>query len=302
MKKKRFIMHNTALTTYTAPAVLVEEYDRQIKEFGFKDKQEILVYLAVGLYNERNGIKNSRTVREILRRVSVERSPVLQIFPRVYRGMQMRVECKDKILSLSNFGYLSNLMNAVMEAFLASGRTEKRMLRREMHVRYVRETSGSEWLQTYISESQYDKLFDMAIHSGMSFTGMVRSAIRLVLASEDILQDGYPVPFEVQEGIQELLCIEGFTLHHFSRKIQFRIRIGSDELYNGICYLIQHYEIPGPSEFLRRVLLFLLDTKGIGFRYVPDELQQEESDYFDEDELYHNERLSRKDFARSIYQ
>lgn len=62
MKKKRFIMHDTALTTYTAPAVLVEEYDRQIKEFGFKDKQEILIYLAVGLYNERNGIKSAHAM------------------------------------------------------------------------------------------------------------------------------------------------------------------------------------------------------------------------------------------------
>lgn len=302
MKKKRYIMQDTALTTYTAPAVLAEEYDKQIKEFGFRDKQEILVYLAIGLYNERNDLKNSRTVRKILRRVSVERSPVLQIFPRVYRGMQMRTEYKDKILSLSDFRYLSNLMNAMMEAFLAAGKYEKRMLRKEMHARYVHEVSGSEWLQTYISESQYDQLFDLAIHSGMSFTGMVRSAIMLVLASEDILQDGYPVPFEVQEGIRELLCIEGFTLHHFSRKIQFRIRIGSDELHTGIYYLIQRYEIPGTSELLRRVLLLLLDTKGIGLRYVPDELQQEESDYFDENELYRNERLSRKDFARSIYQ
>lgn len=302
MKKKRYIMQDTALTTYTAPTVLAEEYDKQIKEFGFRDKQEILVYLAIGLYNERNGLKNSRTVRKILRRVSVERSPVLQIFPRVYRGIQMRTEYKDKILSLSDFRYLSNLMNAMMEAFLAAGKYEKRMLRKEMHARYVHEVSGSEWLQTYISESQYDQLFDLAIHSGMSFTGMVRSAIMLVLASEDILQDGYPVPFEVQEGIRELLCIEGFTLHHFSRKIQFRIRVGSDELHTGIYYLIQRYEIPGTSELLRRVLLLLLDTKGISLRYVPDELQQEESDYFDENELYRNERLSRKDFARSIYQ
>lgn len=302
MKKKRYIMQDTALTTYTAPTVLAEEYDKQIKEFGFRDKQEILVYLAIGLYNERNSLKNSRTVRKILRRVSVDRSPVLQIFPRVYRGMQMRTEYKDKILSLSDFRYLSNLMNAMMEAFLAAGKYEKRMLRKEMHARYVHEVSGSEWLQTYISESQYDQLFDLAIHSGMSFTGMVRSAIMLVLASEDILQDGYPVPFEVQEGIRELLCIEGFTLHHFSRKIQFRIRIGSDELHTGIYYLIQRYEIPGTSELLRRVLLLLLDTKGISLRYVPDELQQEESDYFDENELYRNERLSRKDFARSIYQ
>ena len=57
MKKKRYIMQDTALTTYTAPAVLAEEYDKQIKEFGFRDKQEILVYLAIGLYNERNDLK-----------------------------------------------------------------------------------------------------------------------------------------------------------------------------------------------------------------------------------------------------
>ena len=50
-------MQDTALTTFTAPAVLAEEYDRQIGEFGFRDRQEALIYLAIGLYNEQNGIK-----------------------------------------------------------------------------------------------------------------------------------------------------------------------------------------------------------------------------------------------------
>ncbi|RHJ74986.1 hypothetical protein [Parabacteroides sp. AM08-6] len=302
MKKKRYIMQDTAITTYTAPVVLVEEYNRQIQEFGFKDKQEVLTYLAVGLCNERNGIKNSWIVRGILSRVSVERPPVLRIFPRTYMGIQIRGEYKDKILSLSDFGYLSNLMNAVMEAFLAAGRTEKRRLRKEMHARFVPDVPGSEWLQTYISNTQYDKLFEMAIHGGMSITGMVRSAIGLVLAAEYVLPDACPVPYEVQEAIQGRLRIEGFTTHRFSREVQFRMYVGNDGVRDGIYRLIQRYQIPGTSEFLRRVLLFLLESKSIGFRYIPEESDFSESDYFDDNEMYYNERLSRKDFVRSIYQ
>lgn len=302
MKKKRFIMHNTAITTYTAPSILAEEYDRQVKEFGFKDKQEALTYLAVGLYNERNGIKNSCIVRGILNRVSVERSPVLQIFPRAYRSIQMIGEYKDKILSLSDFGYLSNLMNAVMEAFLAAGKTEKRRLRKEIHAGLVRDISGSGWVQTYISESLYDRLFDMAIRGGMSFTDMVRSTIRIILAAEDLIQDSYPIPYEIQEAIEDNLRIEGFTTHRFSREVQFRMYVGNSELHDGICSLIRRYQIPGPNEFLRRVLLFLVNSKNVNFRYVPDESESKDSDYFDDNELYYNERLSRKDFVRSIYQ
>lgn len=295
-------MHDTAITTYTAPIVLVEEYDRQIKEFGFKDKQEVLIYLATGLYNERNGIKNSWIVRNILSRVSVERPPFIRSFSRVYRGVTMTNEDKEKMLSLSDFGYLSNLMNAVMEAFLAAGKVEKRRLRKEMHTHFVRKISGSEWLQTYISDTLYDRLFEIAIHGGMSLTEMVRSAIAMVLAAEDFRPDSYPVPFEVQEAIQDHLRIEGFTTHRFSREVQFRIRIGNGGLYTDICRLIRRYQIPGTSEFLRRVLLFLLNSRNLGFQYIPDESDSSVSDYFDENELYYNERLSRKDFIRSIYQ
>lgn len=302
MKKKRFIMQDTAFTTYTAPTVLAEEYDRQVKEFGFRDRQEALIYLAIGLYNERNGIKNSWIVRNILSRVSVERPPVLRVLPRKYRGLQLVDEYRDKILSLTDFGYLSNLINAVMEAFLAAGRTNKRRLRKEMHARFVPKVPGSGWLQTYMSDSLYDRLFEMAIHGGMSFTGMVRSAISMMLAAEDVLSDSYPVPFEVQEAIQDHLRIEGFTTHRFSCEIQFHIHIGESNMYNGIYRLMHRYQIPGTSEFLRRVLLFLLNSKEIGFRYMPEEPGPEDSDYFDDNESYYNERLSRKDFARSIYQ
>ena len=302
MKKKRFIMQDTALTTFTAPAVLAEEYDRQIGEFGFRDRQEALIYLAIGLYNEQNGIKNSWIVRGILSRVSVERSPVLRVLPRKSRGLLLVDEYKDKILGLTDFGYLSNLMNALMEAFLAAGKTEKRGLRKEMHARFVPKTPGSGWLQTYISDSQYDRLFEMSIHGGMSFTGMVRSAISMILSAEDVLPDSYPVPFEVQDAIQGHLRIEGFTTHRFSREVQFRIHIGENEMRDGVYGLIRRYRIPGAAEFLRRVFLFLLDSENIGFRYMPEESEPEDSGYFDDNESYYNERLSRKDFARSIYQ
>lgn len=300
MKKKRFTMQNTDITTYTAPSVLAEEYDKQIREFGFRDRQEALIYLAIGLYNERNGIKNSRIVRGILSRVSVERPPFLRVFPREDRGLKLVDEYKDKIFSLTDFGYLSNLVNALLEAFLAAGKTEKRGLRKEMHARFVPEIPGSGWMHTCISDSQYDRLFKMAIHGGMSFTGMVRSAISMILSAEDVLPDGYPVPFEVQDEIRNGLRLEGFTTHRFSREVQFRIFIGEDEMRDGIYNLIRRYRIPGTPEFLRRVFLFLLDSENIGFRYMPEE--PEDSGYFDDNESYYNERLSRKDFARSIYQ
>ncbi|WP_143813325.1 hypothetical protein [Parabacteroides provencensis] len=302
MKKKRFVMQDTCNTTYTAPVVLAEEYDKQVKEFGFRDKQEALIYLAIGLYNERNGIKNSWIVRCILSRVSVERPPVLRVFPRKHRGLQLAEEYKDKIFSLTDFGYLSNLINALMEAFLSARRGEKRGLRKEMHARFVPKVPCSGWLQTYMSDSLYDRLFEMSIHGGMSFTCMVRSAISMVLAAEDVLSDSYPIPFEVQEAIQDHLRIEGFTTHSFSREIQFRIYIGEGDMYNGVYRLMHRYQIPGTAEFLRRVLLFLLNSKEIGFRYTPEYPEPEGSDYFDDNESYYNELLSRKDFARSIYQ
>lgn len=48
MKKKRYIMQNTSMTTFTAPVFLAEMYDEQIQELGFRDKTEALLYLAEG--------------------------------------------------------------------------------------------------------------------------------------------------------------------------------------------------------------------------------------------------------------
>lgn len=294
-------MCNTGHVTYTAPSVLAREYDRQIREFGFRDRQEALIYLGIGLYNQKNGIRNSRAVRGILSRVSVERPTVLRAFPREYRGVRTKSAYKDKLYSLTEFGYLTNLMNAVMEAFLAAGRTEKRALRREMHRGLVQDTPPLYWTGTYISASQCDRLSDMAARGGMSLKGMVRSAIDMILAAEGLSTSDYPVPLEIQEAVRGYLRIEGFTLYRFSGDTHIVIDIPDDRYRDRLHELMRRHEIPGASELVRRALLFLMEADKVDYRYVPEETEPGDTDYFDENESYYNERLSRVDFARSIY-
>lgn len=301
-KKKRWIMQNCGNTTFTAPVVLTELYDEQICKYGFRDKSEALIYLAIGLWNEEHGINNSWFVRDILSRATPERSPVLSCLPRIYRGIVLADEEKDKLLSLSRYQYLSNLMNTVLEAFLAAKNKEKRLLRKEIHTRFVDEIANAYYLQTYVSNDQYDQLHRMARRNGLTFVGMIRTAIDAVLSTEGLIPETWLVPFEIQDAIQKHLCIEGFTLHHFRREVQARISIDSEIQSEAICRLIRQHGIPGTAEFLRRVLLFLLNSKDIPDLRVPDEPEEPENVYFDENETYINNRLSRKDFARSIYQ
>lgn len=77
------------MTTFTVPVFLAEMYDEQIQELGFRDKTEALLYLAEGIWNERNGKQNSFVVRNILKHVSLERDPILRLLPRVYRGVRL---------------------------------------------------------------------------------------------------------------------------------------------------------------------------------------------------------------------
>lgn len=294
-------MRNTGHNTYTAPSVLAHEYERQIQEYGFRDKQEALIYLGVGLYNQKNGIRNSRAVQSILGRISVERPAVLGVFPREYMGIKMDDNSRGKLYSLSEFGYLSNLINAIMEAFLAAGRTEKRALRREMHRGFVQSTSHSYYMGVYISSSQRDRLSDMGTRCGISLKGMVRSAIDMILTTEGLSMSDYPVPFEVQDIVRGYLRIEGFTRHRFRGDTQIVLNIPDDWYWDRIYELMRRYEIPGANELLRRSLLFLLGSDEIGYRYVPEGPEPEGPDYLDENESYYNDRLSRMDFARSIY-
>lgn len=301
-KKKRWIMQSCGNTTFTAPAVLIDIYDEQLCRYGFHDKVEALIYLAIGLWNEEHGIKNSWFVRDILSRATPERSPALSCLPRVYRGLVLADEEKGKLLSLSRYHYLSNLMNTVLEAFLAAKSREKRLLRKEMHAKFMRETTNAYYLQTYISNEQYDQLHRMARRNGLTFVGMIRIAINAVLSTEGLIPETWLVPFEVQDAIQSHLRIEGFTLHRFRRDVAAHVSIGSDMHSEAICRLIRQYAIPGTTEFLRRVLLFLLNSKDIPDLRVPDEPEEPENVYFDDNETYTNNRLSHKDFVRSIYQ
>lgn len=302
-KKKRWIMQSCGNTTFTTPVVLAEIYDEQLCKYGFRDKTEVLIYLANGLWNEEHGIKNSWFVHDILSRATPERSLALSFLPRVCRGIILTDEYRDKVLSLSSYKYLSNLMNTVLEAFLAAKSREKRLLRKEMHARYVYESNNSFWMQTYVSDDQHTKLCQMAWSNGLAFVGMIRTAIDAILFTENLIPETWLVPFEVQDAIQDHLRVEGFTLHHFSREVQIRINMGDEMHHKAICNLIHRYDIPGTTEFLRRVLLFLLNSKNIPNLRVPEDYPNEnESIIFDDNEIYTNNRLSRKDFARSIYQ
>lgn len=300
-KKKRRIMHECSNTTVTVPVMLMEMYDVQIREYGYMNKSEVLTYLAVGLWNEENGIANSRIVRSILSRVTRQRAPVFQRCPRRTFGISLSVKESDKILSLSRYDYLSNLINAVMEAFLAAGRYEKRMLRKEMHSGYVKDSNCSYYLQTYISDDGYDRLCRMAYRGGMTLAGLLRATLNTALITEELIPETRFIPFEVQDAIQDSLRIEGFTLYHFSREVQIRINIADEMGNEAINRLIHRYDIPGANELLRRVLLFLLDANNIPYQRTSDYPEENEEAYFDESEIYVNERLSRKDFVMQIY-
>lgn len=176
-------MQSCGNTTFTAPVVLTDIYDEQLYKYGFRDKTEALIYLAIGLWNEEHGIKNSWFVRDILSRATPERSPALSCLPRIYRGLVLADEEKGKLLSLSRYHYLSNLMNTVLEAFLAAKSREKRLLRKEMHAQFVSEITHAHYLQTYVSNDQYDQLHRMARRNGLTFAGMIRAAINAVLST-----------------------------------------------------------------------------------------------------------------------
>lgn len=299
--KKRWIMQDCENTTFTTPCILSEIYDDQIRKYGFRNKIEILTYLAVCLWNKENGVKNSYYVRRILDLVSIERSPVLCCLPRNTKAIILKGEEKDKVLSLRQFGYLSNLMNALLEAFIAAKSLDKRLLRKEMHAKYVKEPV-SKTIGTYISESQYDLLYKMAKRAGTTIQGLICLVINSMLTSENLIAETWFVPFEIQDAISNYLRIDGFTFHRFKREIKVDIYRENETTNNAISKLIFRYKIPGANELVRRAILFLLNSGNIQLLHVPEEPEENEPEYFDENEVYTNERMSRKDFVRSIYQ
>lgn len=300
-RKEMSIEHASKDITYSVPTVLLEKYDEQVRRYGFRNNTEVLTYLAAGLWNEENGLQNSSYVKHILQLVTPERPSVLSCFPRITRALCMGEEDKRKVLSLCQYGYVGNLVNALLEAFLVAKSRDKRRMRKEMHISFVFETVAPYRIVTHLRSDQYDQLDLMAKRGGTTVNKLIYAAIDAMLTAEGFIPEEWVVPFEIQNVMQDILRIEGFTLHHFAREASIYTKIS--EKYSGaIGCLIRQYAIPGTAEFLRRVLLFLLNSKDIPDLRTSDEPEELENIYFDDNETYTNNRLSRKDFVRSIYQ
>lgn len=91
-------------------------------------------------------------------------------------------------------------------------------------------------------------------------------------------------------------------MRRFSREAKFGFYMDDNVRFREMLGVIRKYRIPGTNEFLRRALLLLLKPDGIHRDPLPPAYEEDTPGYLDENEAYMNERLSRRDFARSIYQ
>lgn len=172
--------------------MLLEKYREKLGKYGYHDDSEVLRYLAVGLWNEDNGVRNSSPVQGILREVTVRRHPFLVSLPGARVNVHLADSEIDKVVTLGRFGCVGNLMNAIMEAFTFASCGYAVWLRREMHARYVMGTTASGSLSTYVSSDQYEDLTRMANRAGVSLSGLARASIDILLDAESGAPGGCP--------------------------------------------------------------------------------------------------------------
>lgn len=283
------------------PKWLIDFYKQTIHEFGFATKSEAIQYLIEGLWNKQNGIQNSEVVDEILRYVKRKKCTFFAHAECGRLGVLLSPDTFNKLEQIKGFSCRSRKIQALIEAFLSCKTSDKRLLQKEIHLKRRCLPFTKSRLDTYVQHETYHKLEIMAQRLDKKVCELIHLVIDVLIRQEDTEFEFFYVPKEVKQALQDVLLLEGSTLKRFKRGRQICIYITDPNIRTAISNIIYKYEIPGPCEFLRRVIIFLMDSSDLMLKQ-PSSISEEEnimSLHQDDNDLYLN--LARKDFYYSKY-
>ncbi|MDL2254983.1 hypothetical protein LJC38_00175 [Parabacteroides sp. OttesenSCG-928-K15] len=284
--------------TIIVPTMLFDFLNDQIKSYGFTNRSEVFVSLMEGLWNTQNGLQNSNTVNNILSFVTRERYKVLQHAPRTTFGVLFRGESIEKLEEIKDFDNSSNLLKAIMEAFLACNVSDKKALRKEIQKKHQELDLSKQRYHTFVSNEQYAQLQKMATRINMNISSLVHLTINLILENEELSTEDKNLPHEVTESLNMHLSLEGSTLGVFRRGVQVCVYEKDIKIKEAIAKVILKYEIQGWNEFLRRVILFLLDSPNVSLSHTPE---SDDMELFTEKERDEHRVMAKRSFYYSLY-
>lgn len=263
------------------PVVLWEMVKERIAECGFLDASTPVLFIVRTLIKSKTGKELTYLENSILRFKQPDRMSIFKNQKYLNVGFQLTKELNAEIVSA---GFTMNhIFRVAILTFLASGKSEQNKMSAFLNrlTPDVIDKSLSKSFGTFLSEKQYQQINEIRSRTGENMSSFLRSTIDLIISSEGFYGESIYISQNITTSLQKQIRRKGFVRNCFQREHFISTALLTEERKKAVRMIIMKYKIPGIVEFLRRVLLFLLESPKIDYQYQIEESTISD-DYFDE--------------------
>lgn len=287
------------------PSFVALVFEEKIQVHNIRSRAAVVGWLLRNYLNRAENLPVSKAATGIFRLAVKEHSRMTAFTASVSTQVMMRGDWAAKLSRLAEadgFKTRHNLINALIAAFCTAPPRFVAQVGDELNEAEMdKVTDDGMNFHTYVSRCQHQVISRQAAAAGMTVAELIRTAVDVLFAVE--IGDKVSVlPEGVAVRMKEVMMMRGTTVKRFNRDVPVRFVFsqanGRDEIFR----LVQKYRIPGYPEFIRRMILFLLDSD----QFTDDRVADEPEDGEDVADVFREvgsqyERVARKDFARSVY-
>lgn len=263
------------------PVVLWEMVKERVSDSGFLDTNTPVLFIIKALIKSKTGEELNFLEHSVLRFKQPDRMSIFKNQKYLNVGFHLTKELNAEIVSA---GFTMNhIFRVAILTFLACGKSEQNKMSAQLNrlTPAVIDKSLSKNFGTFLSEKQYNQIDKIRSRTGENMSSFLRSTIDLVLSSEGFYGETVFIPRDVAVSLQKQIRRKGFIRNHFQRDRYVATCLITEERKKAVRMVIMKYKIPGIVEFLRRVLLFLLESPKISYTYHIEETNISD-DFFDE--------------------
>lgn len=253
---------------YFVPTPVWEMFQKRRRDFRFRGVGSVVYYLLEAYRRSASGESVSLLVNKILKNKSESWFTLFRYDQRSQSIIVVDRSWANEITSIaekSGYKDRSRLIAVLIGCFISSSPATLRKLSAEMDNRSVNIASGVETISTYVSIYQYTFLAMLARNQQISISKLLCTSLDIIIATEKENSEDYYVQGYLRDMVNDVLEIKGYTTKDFRREKAIHVSISGDYRRMQILQIMKNHDIPTPREFLRRLVLFFLNTQYILF-------------------------------------
>ena len=290
MKTKKFDVY------CRVPIFMVMLLEERMREFGFRNKAEIILYMVERYIEWKTSRTCSKAVLKIFSDMPRHVDKIVVKADRatlIFKMEREKYETFTRLIIEDGFDARNYFIMAVITAMIIAPPRFLRELSDEINDCGISPVKKDKMdFTTYVSELQYDFLRQKATSANLTVPGLIRLALGVFFR---VSNGEASLPVSVTDTVLEVLDMKGSTVKRFNRERTVHLNVTAEEK-DKIFDLILKYRIPGARELTRRLVLFFIKSNNL--------TDEREDDPGEDDNVFKDinfDHMVRRDYARSIY-